>query len=226
MLSKSHRARTITSRYRATEDDDRGDEADSVVGDEVFDFDDVIVNSTAYRRAFYSFNIKARNANDGKRDPKPESSDNAQSDSGYSSNAVPVPSGSVGERNHIDLSNILTVRDEDYFDVACQRLFHDVQRWVIRFSKFSDSKSCRSSYEIDDEKTVDRFDNAILDGTDLDRYISHRVRRRNVFTSVVMTMIWEYVFTRYMFGLNRESRQQLKALEKDFGESKSGESFD
>jgi len=33
-----------------------------------------------------------------------------------------------------------------------------------------------------------------------------------------MTMIWEYVFTRYLFGMDREQRQKLKALEKTLSE--------
>jgi len=35
-----------------------------------------------------------------------------------------------------------------------------------------------------------------------------------VFMSVVMTMIWEFVFTRYLFGMDREQRQKLKSIEK------------
>ena len=36
--------------------------------------------------------------------------------------------------------------------------------------------------------------------------------------SVVMTMIWEYVFTRYLFGMDRDQRQKLKQLEKNLSE--------
>jgi hypothetical protein len=36
--------------------------------------------------------------------------------------------------------------------------------------------------------------------------------------SVVMTMISEYVLTRYLFGIDRERRQKLKQLEKNLGE--------
>jgi hypothetical protein len=31
-------------------------------------------------------------------------------------------------------------------------------------------------------------------------------------------MIWEYVFTRYLFGMDREQRQKLKSLEKTLSE--------
>lgn len=112
----------------------------------------------------------------------------------------------------------VVVRDEDYFDNACQQLCQYVQQWVLRFSKFSDTRVCRNTSEVRDEKIVDRFDNAILDGSEVDTYLSDRVKRRDIFMSVVMTMIWEYVFTRYLFGMDRDQRQKLKQLEKNLAE--------
>ena len=112
----------------------------------------------------------------------------------------------------------LNFRDEDYFDSACQQLCQHVQQWVLRFSKFSDTRICRLTSEVRDEKIVDRFDNAILDGTEVDVYLADRTKRRDVFMSVVMTMVWEYIFTRYLFGMDREQRQKLKSLEKSLSE--------
>lgn len=123
--------------------------------------------------------------------------------------------------------SFLTVRDEDYFDSACQQLCQHVQQWVLRFSKFSDTRPCRLSSEIAADTRLDtatrqkidtRLDNAILDGSDVDMLLADRVKRRDVFMSVVMTMIWEYVFTRYLFGMDREQRQKLKSLEKTLTE--------
>ncbi|KXT01756.1 hypothetical protein AC578_2732 [Pseudocercospora eumusae] len=111
-------------------------------------------------------------------------------------------------------SDFLIQRDEDYFDGACQKLCQHVQQWVLRFSKMSDNRVCRLSTELNDDKMEARLDNAILDGSDVDKLLGDRVRRRDVFMSVVMTMVWEYVFTRYLFGMDREQRQKLKALEK------------
>lgn len=108
----------------------------------------------------------------------------------------------------------LTIRDEDYFDMACQQLCQHVQQWVLRFSKFSDMRACRLTSEINNDKIIDRLDNAILDGSDVDTYLADRVKRRDVFMSMTMTMVWEFVFTRYLFGMDREQRQKLKALEK------------
>ncbi|KAH6666560.1 hypothetical protein B0J14DRAFT_620283 [Halenospora varia] len=117
----------------------------------------------------------------------------------------------ASKANDIDF---LTVRDEDYFDNACQQLCQHVQQWVLRFSKFSDMRACRLTSEINNDKTIDRLDNAILDGADVDGYLSDRVKRRDVFMSMTMTMIWEFIFTRYLFGMDREQRQKLKSLEK------------
>ena len=114
--------------------------------------------------------------------------------------------------------DVVVLRDEDYFDQACQQLCQHVQSWVLRFSKFSDTRICRTTNEVRDEKIVDRFDNAILDGSDVDLYLADRIKRRDVFMSVVMTMIWEYIFTRYLFGMDRDQRQKLKQLEKNLSE--------
>ncbi|KAJ8109082.1 hypothetical protein OPT61_g7715 [Boeremia exigua] len=123
--------------------------------------------------------------------------------------------------------SFLTIRDEDYFDSACQQLCQHVQQWVLRFSKFSDTRACRLSSDIQADARLDaatrekidkRLDNAVLDGSDVDSLLADRVRRRDVFMAIVMSMIWEYVFTRYLFGMDREQRQKLKSLEKTLSE--------
>ncbi|KKY25264.1 putative involucrin repeat protein [Phaeomoniella chlamydospora] len=113
---------------------------------------------------------------------------------------------------------VLEFKDEDYFENACQNLCQHVKQWVMRFSKFSDTRMCRSITEIRDERLVDRFDNAVLDGSEIDDYLLDRVRRRDVFMSVAMNMIFEYIFSRYLFGMDREQRQKIKQLEKNLAE--------
>ena len=113
-----------------------------------------------------------------------------------------------------DGGDFLNLHDVDYFDHRCQQLCAHVQQWVLRFSKFSDMRACRLTSEINDEKLIDRLDNAVLDGSDVDTYLNDRVRRRDIFMSMTATMIWEFVFTRYLFGMDREQRQKLKQLEK------------
>lgn len=110
----------------------------------------------------------------------------------------------------------LRLLDEDHFDGRCQRLCSHVRQWVIRFSKFSDMRPCRlmSDMASDEDKTVDRLDGVMLDGSEVDSLLRDRVRRRDVFMAVASNMIWEFVFTRYLFGMDREQRQKLKALER------------
>ncbi|KAL8692428.1 MAG: hypothetical protein Q9218_002549 [Villophora microphyllina] len=120
----------------------------------------------------------------------------------------------ASKRTSPDSSLLAPERDEDYFDAQCQSLCQHVQQWVLRFSKFSDSRACYLASEVRDEKIVDRMENAILDGSDVDAYLADRVKRRDVFMSMVMTMTWEFIFTRYLFGADREQRQKLKSLEK------------
>ncbi|KAL9024648.1 MAG: hypothetical protein Q9196_006359 [Gyalolechia fulgens] len=115
--------------------------------------------------------------------------------------------------------SIIPDRDEDYFDAQCRTLCQHVQQWVLRFSKFSDNRACYLASEIRDEKIVDRMENAILDGSDPDDYLADRIKRRDVFMSMVMTMTWEYIFTRYLFGADREQRNKLRSLEKQLSES-------
>lgn len=123
--------------------------------------------------------------------------------------------------------SFLSVRDEDYFDSACQQLCQHVQQWVLRFSKLSDKKPCRLSTDLDKvrnlnpserEKLEDRLDTAVLDGSDVDQLLVDRQKRRDVFMSLVMSMLWEHVFTRYLFGMDRDQRQKLKTLEKTLSE--------
>ncbi|KAI0600238.1 hypothetical protein F4775DRAFT_76765 [Biscogniauxia sp. FL1348] len=111
-------------------------------------------------------------------------------------------------------AEFLRLRDEDHFDHRCQQLCSHVQQWVLRFSKFSDMRASRLTSEINDEKIIDRLDNSVLDGSEVDSYLRDRVKRRDVFMSMTMNMIWEFVFTRYLFGMDREQRQKLKSVEK------------
>jgi uncharacterized coiled-coil DUF342 family protein len=114
--------------------------------------------------------------------------------------------------------SFLNTRDEDYFDSGCQQLCEHVQLWVKRFSKFSDNAKCRLTSKLKDQSLEDRLDDTILDGSDVDDLLQDRVQRRNVFMALVMSMIFEYVFTRYLFGLDQDQRNKLRKLEKTLTE--------
>lgn len=244
------------------ENDD--DDDDSLIGDEVFDFDDIIINSAAYRRAYYSFNIKARQQrrkNDKNLHNKKGSPEDDTAPTSLDARPTPENTGSLQQPQEapnprlkeperstdlispappslgsdwtlvqnstnsaisINVKDLFEFHDEDYFDVACQNLFDYVRQWALRFSKFSDTQSCRRTIDISDEKLIDRLDLLMLDGVDVDVPLSDRVKRRDVFTALICSMIWEYVFNRYLFGLDREMRQKLKSLEKLLSEVSSG----
>jgi hypothetical protein len=108
----------------------------------------------------------------------------------------------------------LTFRDEDYIDTACQKLCQHVQQWVLRFSKFSDNAKARLTNKIKDQTLEDKLDDTMLDGSDVDDMLQDRIYRRNVFMSLVMGMIFDHIFSRYLFGLDQDQRGKLKKLEK------------
>lgn len=58
--------------------------------------------------------------------------------------------------------------------------------------------------EINDEKIIDRFDNVVLDGFDVDVYFKDCVRCCDIFMFMIMNMIWEFVFICYLFGMDCE----------------------
>jgi hypothetical protein len=152
--------------------------------------------------------------------PPPSPGIPADKTSGEDANSLHAPQGATTILDALRTrhSQIGAVYDIDYFDMRCQKLLSAVIQWVTRFSKFSDMRSSRLTSELNDEKLIDRLDNSVLDGSDIDTYLADRVKRRDIFTSMVMTMIWEFVFTRYLFGMDREQRQKLKTLEKQLSD--------
>lgn len=111
------------------------------------------------------------------------------------------------------VEHFLDIQKEDHFVQRCQQLCSQVQQWVLRFSNTSDTRSCRLTSEINDEKIINRLDNAVLDGSDVDVRLRHHANRQDILMSVMMHMIWDWIFTRSLFGLDREQRQKLKSLE-------------
>lgn len=145
------------------------------------------------------------------------------------------------------LDNVLVLRDDEFFRAACHNLYVRVRHWVKRFSKHSDDlkylkfdqlqerKARKERLEedqimaarldvdklnrLDVDKLIDRFDNTILDGSDVESYLKDRVGRRDVFMSVTMTMMWKFIFAPYMFGIDSEKQQKLNSLEEQLAEA-------
>jgi len=110
----------------------------------------------------------------------------------------------------------LTIRDDNYFDRACQELYENVNQWVRRFSEISRTRACTLSSEIRDQELKVLLKKTTLDGSNVDTYLADRVKRRDVLMSVVMHMIGERVFASYLFGMGRMQREVLQALERNF----------
>ncbi|KAI5283245.1 hypothetical protein KEM54_002291, partial [Ascosphaera aggregata] len=110
------------------------------------------------------------------------------------------------------------IRDKEYFEKRCQELCQHIKSWALRFSKHSDKRVCRTTAEIHDTGIIKRFQSQCLDESSIDMFLSDRVRRRDAFMAVVSTMIWENVFNRYLFGMDREQRGKLRTLEKRLSE--------
>lgn len=192
LLAKSYRAKTMSQK-------DELESTESIIGDEEFDFDDIVINSAAYRRAYHSYTIKAANT------AGVENTKEKQKKEIETGKANNIPTRRVSE--------LIVLRDDDYFNLECQRLFIAIHQWVLRFSKYSDMQSCRLMSEIKGDQVIDRLENSVLDGSNVDNLLADKFKRQDVFMAVVVSMIWEFVFTRYLFGLDREGRQRLKSLE-------------
>ncbi|CAK39165.1 hypothetical protein CBS115989_6937 [Aspergillus niger] len=82
----------------------------------------------------------------------------------------------------------------------------------------SNHAPCLSLGELN-EHIADRFRNAILDGSDVDGLLANPLYRKNTFISVTMTMMWEFIFTRYLFGLDRPICSAIKRLEKELAQT-------
>ncbi|KAL9639770.1 MAG: hypothetical protein Q9164_000706 [Protoblastenia rupestris] len=111
-------------------------------------------------------------------------------------------------------SDDIVEHDEDYFDAQCQELCKHLTSWVTRFSKLSDHKRCYLASEIQNASQRDLFEDSMLDGSEVDDYLQDRHKRRDVFMSVTMSLIFKHIFARYLFGMDREHRQKLKTLDK------------
>jgi len=108
-------------------------------------------------------------------------------------------------------------KDEAYFVRSCNHLFSTIQQWCVKFSKFSDDKKCEDYFGIEEE-VKHLADSVMLNGTPVQNMLQDRVKRREVFQSMVVSLIWELIFCRYLFGLDSDERKKLKALEEKLNE--------
>ncbi|PWY64409.1 hypothetical protein BO83DRAFT_455369 [Aspergillus eucalypticola CBS 122712] len=107
----------------------------------------------------------------------------------------------------------------DYFHDSLDTLFRLCFDWVSDFLEPFSDVLCRSLSNLHPANIRDRFRDAILNGYGVDALLAEPLHRRNIFMSVIMTMVWKIIFTRYLFGLERPIRSGIKRLEKDLGQS-------
>jgi hypothetical protein len=110
--------------------------------------------------------------------------------------------------------SVLTVRDEDYFEAACNKLYNHVEQWVLQFSKHSDSRRCRVLGDLQDKESTAWFEQVLLNRSDINVCLADRVYRRNIFMAVVMAMVFKLIFARYLFSMALNQRRTLKSLER------------
>ncbi|RPB00686.1 hypothetical protein L873DRAFT_1834987 [Choiromyces venosus 120613-1] len=105
-------------------------------------------------------------------------------------------------------------KDMAYFNSSCKNIFQSVRIFCKQFSSFSTGKKCIHVHRITDETIRDRVEAVMLDDRGVRRMLKEEKRRPEVFMAIIMRMVWELVFTRYLFGLEAEERRKLLSLEK------------
>ena len=108
----------------------------------------------------------------------------------------------------------IDTKDIAYFNSSCKNIFQSVKIFCKQFSSFSTGKKCVHVHRIKDETARDRVEAVMLDDRGVRRMLKEEKRRPEVFMAIVMRMVWELVFTRYLFGLEAEERRKLLSLEK------------
>lgn len=112
----------------------------------------------------------------------------------------------------------LDTKDLHHFSSSCLQLFDSLKIWCNKFSNFSAGRKCVHVHRIVDEASKDRIEDVMLDDRGVRRMLKDETKRSDVFLAIVMRMIWELVFTRYLFGLGTDERQKLLSLEKTLAE--------
>ncbi|GCB23186.1 hypothetical protein AAWM_06071 [Aspergillus awamori] len=138
-------------------------------------------------------------------------------ESGILARNITLPQSNAWPGELADFS--LAICDEEGFQYSLAKLFGRCSRWVSMLLEHSNNAPCLSLGELTFEHIADQFRNAILDGSNVDGLLANPLYRKNTFISVTMTMVWEFIFTRYLFGLEWPIRSAIKRLEKELAQS-------
>lgn len=117
-----------------------------------------------------------------------------------------------------EVNKYLNLKPEEYFPTAWKDFTDQLYAWCTKFSKQSE-RSCLSLHRIADDWVRDRVEVVMLDDNGVRRLLKDKNRRQDVLAAMIMRIIREGVFTRYLFGLTAEERQKLNGLERHLSES-------
>ncbi|KAA8902941.1 hypothetical protein FN846DRAFT_908310 [Sphaerosporella brunnea] len=106
-----------------------------------------------------------------------------------------------------------------YFSDSFERLLESVKEWSRDFSTASAGRRSMHLHSVLNEAARDRIESVMLDDRGVRRMLKDEERRHFVLTAICMRLIWEFVFTKYLFGLETETRQNLLTLERTLVES-------
>ncbi|RPB16620.1 hypothetical protein P167DRAFT_263834 [Morchella conica CCBAS932] len=112
----------------------------------------------------------------------------------------------------------LDTKDLHHFSSSCQQLYSSLKIWCNQFSSFSIGKKCVHVHRLKDEAVRDRVEHVMLDDRGVRRMLKDDNKRSEVFMAITIRMIWEHVFTRYLFGLEVDERKKLISLETTLAE--------
>lgn len=110
-------------------------------------------------------------------------------------------------------------KDLHHFSSSCQQLFGSLTIWCSQYSSFSAGKKSTHVHRIVDESARSQIEDVMLDDRGVRKMLKNENRRPEVLMAITMRMVWEHVFTRYLFGLEVDERQRLLSLERTLAEN-------
>jgi hypothetical protein len=113
----------------------------------------------------------------------------------------------------------LDIKEPAHFAASSEALFQMVQKWCGDFSRLSTGRRCIPVSRITDDTIRERFESVMLDDRGVRSMLKDESRRATALSAILMRLIWEFVFTRYLFGLEHEERQKLLVLERTLAEA-------
>jgi hypothetical protein len=91
------------------------------------------------------------------------------------------------------------MRNPAHFTAASEALFQMVQKWCRNFSRLSTGRRCISMHRFTDDTIRERFESVMLDDRGVRNILKDESRRATALSAILRRLIWEFVFTRYLF---------------------------